>query len=247
MPRYRLTIEYNGEPYRGWQRQDDVTTVQGAIESSLVRLGESDTSIYGAGRTDSGVHALGQVAHVDLSKDWDTFRLGEAINGQLQESRDSIAITDCQLVDSEFHARFSATKRHYLYRLIVRRPPLVMESGRAWHLKRPIDISAMQSATKILLGQHDFTTFRSSECQSKSPIKTLETLSVEQVDDIIEFRTSALSFLHHQVRSIVGAIKFVGEGRWSNEDLRIALESKDRSRCPALAPSHGLYLVKVEY
>ena len=247
MTRYQLTIEYDGNQYRGWQKQDNVPTIQGSIENALQRLGETNANVYGAGRTDAGVHALGQVAHVDLQKQWDEFRLNEAINGQLQETNENIAVVKCNICKGEFHARFSAIRRYYMYKIVIRRPAPVLERGKAWNLKRKLDVEAMRKAAKVLVGKHDFTTFRSTECQSKSPVKTINEITIEQKDEMIVFHTNALSFLHHQVRSMVGALKVVGEGKWNENDLEKALKAKDRRQCPPVAPANGLYLVKVEY
>ena len=250
MVRYRLTIEYDGMPYRGWQRQDDVPSVQGAIETALQQIGES-ALVQGAGRTDAGVHALGQVAHVDLQRDWTPFRLAEAVNAHLRQAGETVAILDCDRVDEEFHARFSAIQRHYIYRIIARRAPLTVEKERAWNVKVPMNIEAMNDAAEVMLGEHDFTTFRSTECQAKSPIKTIDTLKVRQRDahvgSVVEISTTARSYLHSQVRSFAGALKLVGEGRWSKEDVAAALEAKDRNACAPVAPPHGLYLVSVAY
>ena len=249
--RYRLAIEYDGTPYKGWQKQDDVPSVQGAIEYALDKLGEPGRIVQGSGRTDAGVHALGQIAHVDLERDWTPFRLCEALNAHLRQDENPVAILDCDQVDDEFHARFHATERHYVYRIISRRSPLTVEKGRAWNIKIPLDVEAMNDAAKVLLGEHDFTTFRSTECQAKSPVKTLNTLEasirVLHGVEIIEISTTARSYLHNQVRSFAGALKWVGEGKWNREDLREALEARDRTACAPVAPAHGLYLVSVAY
>lgn len=251
MSRYRLHIEYNGAPYRGWQRQIDVPSVQAAIEEALSALGESGAIVQGSGRTDAGVHALGQIAHTDLQKDWEPFRLGDAINAQLRDAGHPIAIIDVEIADSEFHARFSATQRHYVYRIISRRAPLTVEKGLAWNVKTPLDVSAMNDAAQILLGTHDFTTFRSTDCQAKSPIKTLDTLHCSSRElhgvTLIEISTTARSYLHNQVRSFAGALKLAGEGKWSAKDMKSALKAKDRKACAPVAPAHGLYLVSVKY
>ncbi|MEE9314322.1 MAG: tRNA pseudouridine(38-40) synthase TruA [Rhizobiaceae bacterium] len=251
MSRYRFLIEYNGKPYFGWQRQDDVPSVQGALEAALGRLGEPEPMVQGAGRTDRGVHALGQVAHTDLSRPWKAFRLMEAMNAQMRDAGDPVAIIECEEADEEFHARFSAQQRHYIYRIISRRAPLTVEYGRAWNVKAELDVAAMDKAAKVLVGEHDFTTFRSTECQAKSPVKTLTTLDVTARDEhgvtIIEISTTARSYLHNQVRSFAGSLKAVGEGKWSADDLRAALESCDRSACAPVAPAHGLYLISVGY
>ena len=251
MTRYSFLIEYNGSPYKGWQRQDDMPSVQGALETALNKLGENDVLVQGAGRTDAGVHALGQVAHADLERPWKPFRLMEALNAHLRQSGEPIAILDCDTCSDEFHARFSATGRRYVYRIIARRAPLTVESGRAWNVKVPLDVEAMNEAAKLLLGEHDFTTFRSTECQAKSPVKTLDTLDVSirktHGVEVIEINTTARSYLHNQVRSLAGCLKAVGEGRWSGQDLQNALDARDRTACAPVAPAHGLYLVSVRY
>jgi len=249
--RYRFSIEYDGAPYKGWQRQDDAPSVQGAIESALERLGEIEPIIQGAGRTDAGVHALAQVAHSDLERPWKGFRLMEALNAQLRQAGDPVAVTRCEAVDDDFHARFSATERSYLYRIISRRAPLTVERGRAWNVKADLDAEAMHEAAQVLVGEHDFTTFRSTECQARSPVKTLDALDVTSVCDfgvdVIEITTRARSFLHSQVRSFAGALKAVGTGQWTADDLADALAARDRTTCAAVAPPHGLYLVDVSY
>ena len=249
--RYRLTIEYDGSPYVGWQRQVDMASVQGAIEAALVKIGEVDPSVQGAGRTDAGVHALGQIAHADLERPWVPFRLMEALNAQMRQAGDTVAITDCEIADEDFHARFSAIQRHYVYRIIARRAPLTVERGRAWNVKQDLDVAAMNDAARVLLGEHDFTTFRSTECQAKSPIKTLDTLETAQRNlhgvQVVEISTTARSYLHNQVRSFAGALKLVGEGKWSRKDLEQSLTARDRTACAPVAPAHGLYLVSVGY
>ena len=251
MARYRFLIEYDGAPYKGWQRQEDMPSVQGALEAVLEKLGEPEVLVQGAGRTDAGVHALGQQAHADLQRPWNPFRLMEAMNAHLRQAGEPVAILECDQCPDEFHARFSASKRSYLYRVLNRRAPLTVEKGRAWNVKVPLDVAAMDSAAKLLLGEHDFTTFRSTECQAKSPVKTLDSLDVTQRlahgVPLIEITTTARSFLHNQVRSLVGCLKVVGEGRWSEDDLESALESRDRTACAPVAPAHGLYLVSVNY
>ena len=251
MTRYSFLIEYDGGPYKGWQRQDDMPSVQGALEAALEKLGEPKRLVQGAGRTDAGVHALGQVAHVNLDRPWKPFRLMEAMNAHLRQSGETVAILDCDTCSDEFHARFSATGRRYVYRIISRRAPLTVERHRAWNVKIPLDVEAMGVAAKILLGGHDFTTFRSTECQAKSPVKTLNTLDIAVRDlhgvEIIEITTTARSYLHNQVRSFAGCLKAVGEGRWSADDLATALEARDRTACAPVAPAHGLYLVSVRY
>jgi tRNA pseudouridine38-40 synthase len=245
MPRYKLTIEYDGTPFRGWQVQADAPTVQGALVAAVVSLTGEQVSVNGAGRTDAGVHARGQVAHVDLRKEWDTDTIRDALNFHLRPS--PIAILAAERVADDFDARFSARKRHYLYRIFNRRPDLTLEAGRVWRIPRPLDVAAMHGAAQRLVGKHDFTTFRSTECQAKSPVKTLDRLDVTRDGDEVAVMASARSFLHSQVRSMVGSLVAVGEGRWSACDLSDALASRDRARCGPLAPPEGLYLLRVDY
>ena len=251
MARYSFLIEYDGGPYKGWQRQEDMPSVQGALETALGKLGEPEVLVQGAGRTDAGVHALQQVAHADLQRPWKPFRLMEALNAHLRQAGETIAILDCDTCGDEFHARFSAIGRDYVYRIISRRAPLTVERNRAWNVKVKLDVDAMDAAAKLLLGEHDFTTFRSTECQAKSPVKTLDRLDVSirtlHGVESIEIAAGARSFLHNQVRSLAGCLKAVGEGRWTRDDLVAALEARDRTACAPVAPPHGLYLVKVRY
>jgi tRNA pseudouridine38-40 synthase len=243
--RYRLTIEYDGGPFSGWQRQENGPSVQGALEEAIFRLSGERVTVTGAGRTDSGVHAFGQVAHFDLEKEFAPDKVRDALNYHLKPA--PAAVLEASLADADFHARFSAKARHYLYRIICRRAPLVLERGHAWHLSRDLDAEAMHLAAQSLVGAHDFTTFRAAECQAKSPLKTLDVLDVSQLADEIQIRASARSFLHHQVRSMVGSLKLVGEGKWHPREMKRALEAKDRTACGPVAPAEGLYLVKVDY
>lgn len=246
MPRYKLTIEYDGTPYCGWQRQSNGPSVQAAIEDALEKLKAGFITVRGAGRTDTGVHATGQVIHIDLDRDWPALKLMDALNFHLQPH--PIAAVAVEIAAPDFDARFSAKARHYVYRLIDRRAPLAVELNRAWHVKTKLDVEAMDRAAKILVGHHDFTTFRSTHCQSKSPLKTLDRLDAVRIsEDLIEIRASARSFLHNQVRSMVGTIKLVGEGKWDDDRVRAALAAADRTACGAVAPSAGLTLVKVDY
>jgi tRNA pseudouridine38-40 synthase len=245
MPRYKLTIEYDGTPFVGWQVQDNGASVAGEVENAIEKFSGERAALYGAGRTDAGVHALGQVAHVDLAKDWESDTVRDAINAQLRPH--PIAVLSAERMAEDFHARFSAAKRHYLYRTLNRRADLALERDRAWKIARPLDAGAMHEAAQYLVGHHDFTTFRSTECQAKSPIKTLDQLDVVRAGDEIRIAVSARSFLHNQVRSMVGSLALVGEGRWSGDDLRKALEAKDRTACGPVAPACGLYLVRVDY
>jgi len=245
MARFFLTIEYNGSPYVGWQRQDNGPSIQGEIEAALLDLGETNALVYGAGRTDAGVHALAQVAHVDLQRPWSDHKLREAINARLRPR--PIAIMQVHEVNNDTHARFSATNRHYLYRIINRRPYLALDQGKAWHVKPPLDETLMNEAAQLLIGTHDFTTYRATHCQSNSPIKTLDSLTVTRHDEIVEIHASARSFLHNQVRSLVGVLKKVGDGSWQPQDVVTALEARSRKACAPVAPAHGLYLTRVDY
>jgi len=249
MPRYAMKIEYHGGPFAGWQRQADQPSVQGAVEAALAALEAYLPSIAAAGRTDAGVHATGQVAHCEMAKAWDPFRLSEALNWHLKPS--PVAVVACAEVSDDWHARFSAVERRYTYRVICRRAPLVHEAGQAWHVRGDLDGSAMAEAAQVLVGRHDFTTFRATICQAKSPVKTLDAVEVEEValPHGVEFRfhLRARSFLHNQVRSIVGTLERVGAGRWDAGDLRAALEAQDRAACGPVAPPEGLYLTGVGY
>ena len=249
MPRYALKIEYDGSPFVGWQRQRNQVSVQGSIETALSKLENREHKIAGAGRTDAGVHARSQVAHCDLDKEWQPFRLSEALNFHLRPL--PIAVIDCALVNSDWHARFSALERKYLFRLLVRRAPSTHEAGLVWQIGHSLDLSKMLEASKYLLGKHDFTTFRSSMCQAKSPIKTLDELKIDRITgwsgDEFRFQLRARSFLHNQVRSFVGTLERVGAGSWSPFDVKKALEAKDRSACGPVSPPQGLYLTDVVY
>ncbi|MEL6583039.1 MAG: tRNA pseudouridine(38-40) synthase TruA [Pseudomonadota bacterium] len=245
MPRYALTIEYDGAPFAGWQRQADQPSVQGAVEAALTRLTGDEVLIQGAGRTDAGVHARGQVAHVDLAKDWRPFRLMEALNAHLRPA--PVAILAVAAVAEDFHARFSAVRRSYLYRLTPRRAPLALEAGRSWQIRHALDVSAMQEGAAYLIGKHDFTTFRSSICQAQSPVKTLDALEITQVGAEIHCHVRARSFLHNQVRSFIGTLERVGAGAWPAARVAEALAAQDRSACGPVAPAQGLYLMEVGY
>lgn len=249
MPRYALRIEYDGRPFAGWQRQDGPASVQQTVEEALRVLEPSVPSIAAAGRTDAGVHATGQVAHADLAKDWDPFKLSEALNYHLKPH--PVAVTAVSKVDAEWHARFSAVERSYIFRVIARRAPLTTDAGLAWHVKGPLDAQAMQEGVAHLIGQHDFTTFRASICQAKSPVKTMDeiTVTTHPYPGGAEFRffLRARSFLHTQVRSIVGTLERVGAGAWTPEDVGAALRAEDRAACGPVAPPFGLSLVGVKY
>jgi tRNA pseudouridine38-40 synthase len=245
MPRYKLTVEYDGRPFAGWQIQADQLTVQGLLTAAVEALSGDKTLVQGAGRTDAGVHARAQVAHVDLTKEWDTDTIRDALNAHLRPH--PIAILAAERAADDFNARTSAIRRHYLYRIINRRADLTLEAGRAWRVPRPLDAAAMHKAAQRLIGKHDFTTFRSTECQAKSPVKTLDILKVERSGEDVYVTSVARSFLHNQVRSMVGSLVPVGEGKWSPDDLAQALEARDRAACGPVAPPDGLYLMKVEY
>ncbi len=245
MPRYRLTLEYDGGPFSGWQRQQNGPSVQAALEAAIFKLSGETVTVTGAGRTDAGVHALGQVAHFDLEKEFAAGKIRDALNYHLKPA--PIAVLTAEEAAPDFHARFSATARHYLYRIVCRRAPLAIERGRAWHVVQDLDAEAMDHAAQALVGHHDFTTFRASECQAKSPVKSLDKLDVRRAADEIVIGASARSFLHHQVRSMVGTLKLVGEGKWKPRDVARALAAADRAQCGPVAPADGLYLLRVDY
>ena len=245
MPRYKLTIEYDGRPFVGWQIQDNGPSVQGVLAAAVEAFSGEKASVHGAGRTDAGVHALGQVGHVDLAKDWDEETVRDALNAHLRPH--PVAIITAERVADTFDARFLALKRHYRYRIVNRRADLAVERGLAWRIAKPLDSAAMQRAAQRLVGRHDFTTFRSAECQAKSPLKTLDRLDVDRNADDIRILASARSFLHSQVRSMVGALALAGEGKWTADDVSIALEKRDRTACAPVAPPDGLYLTRVDY
>ena len=249
MPRFAFRIEYDGRPFAGWQRQADVPTVQGTVEAALAKLENDVPSIAAAGRTDAGVHATGQVAHADLKKDWDAFRLSEALNHHLKPH--PVAISACARVEDSWHARFSAQERQYLYRIIERRAPLVHDTGCAWRVQKSFDLGAMQEGANHLIGHHDFTTFRSTMCQAKSPVKTLDEITITETaypaGRDIRIHVRARSFLHNQVRSIVGTLERVAVGAWAPEEVRTALEARDRAACGPVAPPAGLFLSAVTY
>ncbi len=245
MPRYKLIIEYDGRPFVGWQIQDNGPTVQGVLAAAFEAFCGQKVAVHGAGRTDAGVHALGQVGHVDLAKHWEDDTVRDAVNAHLRPH--PVAIIEAEQVDPRFDARYSAVRRHYLYRIINRRADLTFERGRAWRVAKPLNSTAMHAAAQRLVGQHDFTTFRHVECQAKSPVKTLDALDVHRIRDDIHITAAARSFLHTQVRSMVGSLVAVGEGKWSADDLAAALAARDRTACGTVAPPDGLYLAKVDY
>lgn len=247
MPRYKLTIEYDGGAYLGWQMQASSygKSVQGELVRAVAEFCGETVTVAGAGRTDAGVHATGQVAHVDLTRDWPNRVVRDAMNRYLKD--EAIAVVAAEKMPGDFDARFSAIRRHYLYRIIDRRPPLTLERERAWWSPKPLDVARMQEAAKVLIGRHDFTTFRSTECQAKSPVKNLDRFDILRTTTGIECRLDARSFLHNQVRSMVGTVKLVGEGLWTADDMREALAARDRKACGTVGPAHALYLTQVDY
>ncbi len=245
MPRYRLTVEYDGSPFIGWQRQDKGLSVQGVLEKAAAKLSGAPCTVFAAGRTDTGVHATGQVAHVDLPKDYPADTVRDALNYHMKPK--PVVVVAAEKVGDDFHARFSAVGRSYLYRIVNRRAPLALEQNRAWWVPVPLDADSMAEGARRLLGHHDFTTFRASECQAKSPMKTLDVLDVMRAGEEIRIVAEARSFLHHQVRNMVGTLKLVGEGKWSPDDMGRALAARDRTKGGPTAPSAGLCLTGVSY
>ena len=245
MTRFRLIVEYDGGPFMGWQRQAHGPSIQQAIEEAVTAITGETAPLHAAGRTDAGVHALAMAAHVDLERPIAPFRLAEGLNARLRPL--PVAILAAQAVADDWHARFSCIGRRYLYRIVNRRAPLALEAGRAWQVAVPLDSGAMHSAAQGLVGRHDFTTFRSAHCQSESPVKTLDRLDVRRKGETIEIEAAARSFLHHQVRSMVGCLQLVGRGKWSAADLTAALEARDRAALGLNAPPHGLYFVEAVY
>jgi tRNA pseudouridine38-40 synthase len=249
MPRYALRLEYDGTPFAGWQRQRGQPTVQGALEEALRRIGWAGEAVAAAGRTDAGVHATGQAAHVDMPRPWDPFRLSEALNWHLKPA--PVAVTACAAVAEDWHARFSARERRYTFRIVARRAPLALEAGRAWRVPGPLDAAAMRAGAAHLTGRHDFTTFRAAMCQAASPLKTLDALEVEALPypggAEIRLHLRARSFLHNQVRSIAGTLERVGAGAWPPDRVALALAARDRAACGPVAPPWGLCLTQVGY
>ena len=245
MTRFKITIEYDGGPFVGWQRQDNGPSVQQALEEAVFKFSGEKVRMYGAGRTDAGVHALGQVAHFDLAKAMTAKKMREAVNAHLRP--DPVAVVRAETVDDKFNARTSARKRTYLYRIVNRRTPLTIDRGRVWLVTAPLDAAAMHDAAQVLIGKHDFTSFRAAPCQARSPVKTLDLLAVERVGEEIRIHAEARSFLHHQVRNINGTLKMVGEGKWSKADVAAALAARDRKAGGPTAPPDGLYLTGVGY
>jgi len=245
LTRFRLTVEYDGRPFMGWQRQAHGPSVQQAIEEAVAAITGESVVLHAAGRTDAGVHALAMAAHVDIERPITAFRLSEALNARLRPL--PVAILSAKAVADDWHARFSCTGRRYVYRIVNRRAPLALEAGRAWQVAVPLDAAAMHATAQALVGRHDFTTFRSAHCQSESPVKTLDRLDVVRDGDRIEIHAAARSFLHHQVRSMVGCLQLVGRGKWSGADLQAALAARDRAALGLNAPPDGLYFAAAIY
>jgi len=245
MTRFKLTLEYDGAAFVGWQRQDNGPSVQQALEEAVTAFCGERATVHGAGRTDAGVHALGQVAHLDLEKPTTAETLRDAVNAHLKPA--PVAVLNAEVAAADFHARFSASERRYLYRIVNRRPPLALERGRAWWVPRPLDAAAMHAAGQVLVGKHDFSSFRASECQAKSPVKTLTAIEVSRLAEAIEIRARAPSFLHHQVRNFAGTLRLVGEGKWTAAKVKAVLEARDRNAAGQTAPAEGLYLTEVIY
>ncbi len=245
MPRYKLTLEYDGGPFVGWQAQANGPSVQAALQAAVHAFSGEAVTITGAGRTDTGVHAGGQVAHLDLSRDWPARTVREAVNAHLWPQ--PVAVLDAEPAPQDFHARFSATGRSYLFRILDRRAPPALLRGRVWHVRKPLEAALMAEAAAALIGRHDFTTFRDAHCQAESPVRTLDQLEVRREGEEIHLRFAARSFLHRQVRSITGSLAEVGAGRWAPGDVRQALEARDRAACGPVAPPEGLYLTAVTY
>jgi tRNA pseudouridine38-40 synthase len=245
MPRYKLIVEYEGTHFFGWQAQPNAPSVQGVLQTAVQLLHGQHIPVHGAGRTDTGVHALAQVAHFDSPRTWEPFELMNAINGNVRPHL--VSVLSAEEVPADFESRFDAVKRRYLYRILNRRSPATLDKNKVWQVPTPLNVDHMQEAAQYLVGHHDFTTFRAAECQAASPVKTLDLLDVMRFDDMIEIRAEARSFLHHQVRSIVGSLVRVGLGRWPVIEMKHALDAKDRTRCGPVCPPDGLYLVEVLY
>ena len=245
MPRYKLTIEYDGKPYMGWQVQKHGPSVQGALQTAVAKFNGAPVKVQGAGRTDAGVHALGQTAHVDLVKDLRADKVRDALNFHLGE--EPISILDSELVDDEWHARFDAIERSYVYRILDRRPKLAIDKGRVWRIPVKLDSEAMHRSAKALIGEHDYSTFRDTNCQAKSPIRSVDEITVERVGEEVQIYVRARSFLHRQVRSFAGCLAEVGRGFWDEGQIKTALEARQRSACGPVAPAEGLYLLDVVY
>jgi tRNA pseudouridine38-40 synthase len=243
--RYRITLEYDGGGFVGWQRQENGPSIQAALEDAIAGFCGERVTVHGAGRTDAGVHALGQVAHFDVEKETDAQTVREALNAHLRPA--PIAVLEAAATDPDFHARFDAVERRYLYRILNRRAPPTLDRGRAWHVAVPLDAEAMHAAAQVFVGKHDFSSFRAAECQAKSPVKTLDEIAVARTGDEVRLTARARSFLHHQVRNFTGTLKLVGEGKWRRADVEAVLAARDRSAAGPTAPAHGLYLVGVRY
>ena len=245
MPRYRLILEYDGRRYNGYQAQEGLPTVQGAVERAIHAFCGETVRLQAAGRTDAGVHATGQVVHADLTKDWRAQVVRDAMNAHLLG--EAVVVVEAELMEQPFHARFDASGRRYLYRILNRRSPPALDKGRVWHVKKPLDAQAMHDAAQVLIGHHDFTTFRDLACQANSPVKTLDLIRVWREGEEVRLEFASCSFLHRQVRSMTGSIAEVGLGRWTKDDLKAALDARDRRACGPVAPSDGLYLTGVAY
>lgn len=245
MQRWKLTIEYDGRPFSGWQRQENGPSVQQSLEEAVARLSGETVRVHASGRTDAGVHALGQVVHFDLEKPFQADKIRDGLNFHLRPW--PVAVLTAESVGDEFHARLTSTGRSYVYRILNRRAPPALEAGRVWHVQRPLDVEAMHAAAQVLVGRHDFSSFRASICQAKSPLKTLDRLDVERVGDEVRIHAAARSFLHHQVRNMVGTLELVGTGKWTAANVRAALEARDRRHAGPTAPPDGLYFVAARY
>lgn len=245
MPRYRLTIEYDGTAFNGYQAQAGLPSVQETVETAIFAFSGERIRLQAAGRTDTGVHATGQVVHADLEKDWPARTVLNAVNAHLVDQ--AVSVLDAQVAEGDWHARFSATERRYLYRILNRPAPPALDKGRVWHVKKPLDVEAMHAAAQELVGHHDFTTFRDLACQARSPVKTLDHAAVSRVGEEVHLTFASRSFLHRQVRSMAGTLVEVGAGRWTRQDVKAALEARDRTACGPVAPAHGLYLTGVGY
>ena len=245
--RIKITIEYDGTNLLGWQKQLDGPSVQDFLEKSIFMFSKQEVEVHGAGRTDTGVHAISQVAHFDIETSLDTFKIREAMNAHLRALKANISVLETTVVDENFHSRFSAKKRSYIYKIINRKAPSVLQKNRAWWIPVPLDIKKMQEAANFLIGSHDFSSFRAAACQAQSPLKTLDKIEISTNDNEISIYVEAKSFLHHQVRNIVGTLKMVGDGSLSPQDIKTILEAKDRTKAGPTAPAHGLYLNHISY
>ncbi len=245
MTRWKITLEYDGAGFVGWQRQENGLSVQQVLEEAVAGFAQEHVTLFAAGRTDSGVHALGQVAHFDLQKETDALTVRDALNYHCRPH--PVVVLAAEAAAADFHARFSATGRHYLYRILNRRAPPALDTGRVWHVAVPLDAGAMHEAAQVLVGNHDFSSFRAAECQADSPVKTLDALAVSRMAEEIHITAAARSFLHNQIRILAGTLRLVGEGKWARDDVRRALDCRDRAAAGATAPPEGLYLTRIEY